>query len=144
MGDFVSLNELFIPQSAGGGGEEILNSMVGYMTECTQSTDSSGSQQISIKWSNGLWIWVKNYSEATHACTEAHGNIYYKDFTGWYFPPMTQVYGITMHQTSGNGTHWFQVSSWSGTDKKYSFRLCNGTNTQLSFSFCTIAIGTWK
>lgn len=132
------------PKALGGGGEEILNSMVGYMTECTHSVDTNDCPSISIKWSNGLWVWVKHYIDQNITCSTSNGSIYYQNCSSWYFPPMTQVYGISMHQTSGYGTHWFQVSSWSGTDKKYSFRICNGTNTEQAFSFCTIAIGTWK
>lgn len=126
------------------GGEEILNSMVGYMTECTQSTDSNGNKSISIKWSNGLWVWIKHYSDAAYTCSASNGSAYYMSCTNWYFPPMTQVYGISIHQTGGYGTHWFQVSSWSGTNKKYSFRICDSTNTERVMSFCTIATGTWK
>lgn len=118
--------------------------MVGYMTECTQSTDSKGGNTISIKWSNGLWIWVKNYQETAHACTEAHGNIYYKDFTNWYFPSMENVYGIFMFNMSGPGTHWFQVQEYDTTNKTYSGRICNAISASRTFKICTFVIGTWK
>lgn len=169
--NFVSLNKVFLPSVGGGqiegdleiNGKLTVNDKSGngtfldivdeindipvaadYIISREVKIDSNGCYHTHTKWNSGYYEYTKYYQDITVDCTTAHGSGYYCDKKDWYFPPMKNVYFISMFQAAGTGGSWFQVFKYSGAAEKFTFRVFNTVNDTRTIDIAIHVIGTWK